>query len=49
MTPSADIDAATCPRCGHPNLDHYRGFCHHYTRPVAMCGCRVIPPEVGKP
>jgi hypothetical protein len=36
----AMTDAATCPRCGHPNLDHHQGFCHHYSTQVSMCGCR---------
>lgn len=36
-------DAAACPRCEHPNLDHYWGYCHHPTGPVTICGCRVNP------
>lgn len=35
----------TCPRCGHPNLDHYRDFCHHPAG-VAMCGCRTKTPDM---
>lgn len=43
---TAEKVALTCPRCEHPNLDHYRGFCHHRAG-VAVCGCRVPPGECG--
>lgn len=43
--PIVDDTEESCPRCGHPSLDHYRGFCHHPAGAVAMCGCRTIPPE----
>jgi hypothetical protein len=48
MTHNAEEEMPACPRCGHPNPEHYRGFCHHRAG-VAMCGCRVIPPGRGAP